>query len=108
MEDYVSASGDCSLTGADLKDADLRHLDLSDKILFGADLRGANLYGAKIAIKCEQFDGAKLDNTQVCKLLLMIQLADIDPKLQIGLRDLVRRVSGDKHFEALSKWMKLA
>ena len=108
VEDYVASSGDSSLTGEDLKDADLRHMDLSEKILFGTDLRGANLYGTKISLKCESFDGAKLDNTQVAKLLLMIQLADIDPKYQVGLRDLVRRVTGDKHFAALNKWMKLA
>lgn len=106
--EYVSSSGDSSLVGADLKDADLRHLDLSTHIMFGADLTGANLYDTKISLRCEQFDGATLDDIQVAKLLLMIQLGNINSKYQVGLRDLVRRVTGDKHFEALSRWMKLA
>lgn len=107
-EEYVSSNGDTSLVGKDLSGADLRHHNLTSKILFGTDLRGANLYDARISLRCETFDGAKLDNTQVAKLLLMIQLADIDPKLQVGLRDLVRRVTGERHFEALQRWLRLA
>ena len=108
MEEYVASTGDSSLTGEDLRDLDLRHQDLTDKILFQTDLRGANLYGASISLKCETFDGTKLDDLQVAKLLLMIQLADINPKFQVGLRDLVRRVTGDKHFAALERWLRLS
>lgn len=106
--EYMSSTGDTSLTGQDLSGADLRHIDLADKILFGTDLRGADLYDARITLKCETFDGVKLDDTQVAKLLLMFQLADINPKFQVGLRDLVRRVTGDRHFTALQRWLRLA
>lgn len=102
------SNGDQSLTGEDLRDADLRHIDLSGKILFQTDLRGANLYNAKVSLKCETFDGVKLDNEQMAKLLLMISMADVDPKFQVGLRDLVRRVTGDAHFRALERWLKLS
>jgi len=104
----MASNGDTSLTGADLSGADFRHMDLSGKILFGTDLRGANLYDAKISLTCETFDGVKLDNTQFAKLLLMLQMADVDPKFQVGLRDLVRRVTGDTHFTALQRWLRLA
>ncbi len=104
----MASNGDSSLTGVDLTGADLRHLDLSGKILFGTDLRGANLHDTKISLTCETWDGVKLDDIQVAKLLLMIQMADINPKFQVGLRDLVRRVTGDTHFTALSRWLRLA
>lgn len=94
--------------GADLSNQDLRHTDLTNKILFGANLRGSELYGASISLKCPTFDGTKLDETQVATLLLMISLADINPKFQVGLRDLVRRVTGDKHFALLQRYLQIA
>lgn len=106
--EYVSSQGDSSLAGKDLSGTDLRHRDLSDFILFQTDLRGANLYGCKFKASCEQFDGVKLDDETVAKLLLMIQMADISPKWQVGLRDLVRRTTGDNFFRALQRWLKLA
>lgn len=105
--EFVANTGDTSLTGQDLNGADLRHQNLVDKILFGTDLRGADLYDARIALKCQTFDGCKLDDEQVAKLLLMIQLADINPKWQVGLRDLVRRVTGEKYFAKLARWLRL-
>ena len=97
-----------SLVGADLRNEDLRHSDLTEQILFGSDFRGSNLYGAKISLKCETFDGAKFDSESVAKLLLMISLADIDPKWQVGLRDLVRRVTGEQFFAALQRYLQIA
>jgi hypothetical protein len=94
--------------GADLSNQDLRHTDFTNKILFGTNLRGSELYGAAISLKCDTFDGAKFDPSQVATLLLMISLADIDPKFQVGLRDLVRRVTGEKHFAALQRYLQVA
>lgn len=108
MEDYTKAEGDLTLAGADLSGTDLRHKDLSDMILFGTDLRGSKLYGAKVALRCESFDGVKLDDSQFATLLLMLQMCDVNPKFQVGLRDLVRRVTGDQHFHTLQRWLKLA
>lgn len=94
--------------GADLSNQDLRHADLTNKILFGANLRGSELYGISISLKCETFDGCKLDETQVATLLLMIAQADMNSKFQVGLRDLVRRVTGEKHFAALQRYLHVS
>lgn len=107
MEEMSTESDDRSLVGQDLRNEDLRHFDLSDKVLFQADLRGAKLYGAKVSIKCAQFDGVRLDQDQVAQLLLLIQSADIDPKFQVGLRDLVKRVIGEARFKAIYRWLHL-
>lgn len=107
MENVSCASDDTSLVGADLRESDLRHVDLRGKVLFQADLRGANLYNTGISLRCQTFDGAKLDNDQVAQLLLMLQTADIDPKAQVGIRDLVKRLVGEAKYKALFKWLKL-
>jgi hypothetical protein len=104
----MSCEGDdTSLVGADLRDHDLRHVDLRDRVLFQADLRGAKLYNMGISLRCQTFDGVKLDKTQVAQLLLMLQTADIDPKFQVGLRDLVKRVCGEDEYKVLIRWLKL-
>jgi hypothetical protein len=97
---------DISLVGADLREADLRNTDLSNKVLFLTDLRGAKLYGAKVALECQQFHKVRLDNTQVATLLLMIALADIEPKYKQGLQQLVQSVVGDQ-YEALQRMLRL-
>jgi hypothetical protein len=107
VENVSCASDDTSLVGADLRDADLRHVDLRGKVLFQADLRGANLYNTGISLRCQTFDGVTLDNDQVAQLLLMLQTADIDPKAQVGMRDLVKRLVGEAKYKALFKWLKL-
>jgi hypothetical protein len=98
---------DKTYVGKDLTNEDLRHHDLSGKILFNTDLRGSNLHGVRISLECSTFDGVKLDDEQVAKLLLMLSLADINPKFQVGLRDLTRRVTGDKFFAALQRYLQL-
>ena len=108
MEENMSGVGDdASLVGADLREADLRHHDLRGKVLFQTDLRGANLYNVGFSMRCQTWDGVKLDAEQVAQLLLMIQSADIDPKFQVGIRDLVKRVVGEAKYKALHKWLKL-
>lgn len=108
MEENMSGVGDdTSLVGADLREADLRHVDLRGKVLFQADMRGANLYNTGFSMRCQTFDGARLDNQQVAQLLLMIQTADIDPKFQVGIRDLVKRVIGEDKYKVLYRWLKL-
>ncbi len=108
MDENMSGVGDdVSLVGADLQGADLRHVDLRGKVLFQADLRGANLFNTGFSMRCQTFDGVKLDPQQVAQLLLMIQTADIDPKYQVGIRDLVKRVIGEDKYKALYKWLKL-
>ncbi len=108
MDETMACEGDdTSLVGADLREADLRHMDLRKKVLFQADLRGAKLYNVSFSMRCQTWDGVKLDNEQVAQLLLMIQSADIDPKFQVGLRDLVRRVSGEGKYKALSRWLHI-
>lgn len=107
QEQYGASQGDPLLTGKDLREADLRFKDLSDYILFGTDLRGADLYGAKIALKCEQVDGCKIDDIQAAKLFLMLSLFDMNPKYQVRLRDMVRAVTGEKHYTALERWLKI-
>ncbi len=104
----MSCEGDdTSLVGADLRESDLRHVDLRGKVLFQADLRGADLYNVGFSMRCQTFDGVKLDPVQVAQLLLMIQTADIDPKYQVGLRDLVKRVVGEEKYKALYRWLRL-
>lgn len=107
VENQSTEGDDPTLVGADLRDTDLRHRDLSDLILFQTDLRGANLYGAKVSLRCQTFDSVKLSDEQVSQILLMLQTADINPKFQVGIRDLVRRVTGEKYFAALSRWLRL-
>lgn len=108
MEENMScASDDTSLVGADLREADLRHVDLRGKVLFQADLRGANLYDTGVSLRCQTFDSVKLDDTQVCQLLLMIQSADINPKLQVRLRDTVRAILGEDKYKVMTRWLKI-
>jgi hypothetical protein len=98
---------DASLAGKNLSGLDLRGDDLTGKVLFATDLRGAKLYGARISLQCQTFDGAKLDNTQVAQLLLMLSLADIDPALQGQLDQLAKQAAGPS-YGALKRLLRLA
>lgn len=107
VENMSTEGDDTSLVGADLREADLRHQDLRGKVLFQADLRGANLYNTGVSLRCQTFDGVKLDDQQFAQLLLMLQTADVNPKFQVGVRDLVKRVVGEDRYKALYRWLKL-
>ena len=89
--------------------SDLRCQDLSDRVLFGHDLSGTKLYGAKISLRCETFDGLKLDDTQLAMLLLMIsQVSMPTTAWRDGLRQLVRDEIGDDAFRTLERYLQLA
>lgn len=99
---------DNSLVGKDLREHDLRGADLRGKVLFGAQLQGAKLYGAQIDLACDLFDGVGLDSEQVSMLLLMLSLADIDPRFKQGLSDLVTEVVGESNAAAYRRYLKVA
>jgi hypothetical protein len=96
-----------ALIGKDCSGQDFRNKDLTGNVLFGTDMRGAKLNGVRVSLECKTFDGVQLDDSQVAVFLLMLQTADINPEWQDGLRDLVRRVSGEKAFETLSRYLKI-
>lgn len=100
-------SADTSLAGTDLRGSDLRGKDFTNHVLFGTDLRGARLYGLKIALKCQSFDGVKLDSEQVGLLLLMISLADIDPDIVEALRALVKEHIGAQALDTMSRYLQI-
>jgi uncharacterized protein YjbI with pentapeptide repeats len=108
MTASMPSEPDSSLAGKDLSGQDLRYTDLSDKVLFDTDLRGAQLYGVRLSMLCQQFDGVKLDNTQIASLLMIISQADIDPRFKQGLNALVESVAGSSSYKALQRMLRLA
>jgi hypothetical protein len=87
---------------------DWRHRDLTDQVLFGQDLTGKRLYGARISLKCDTFDGVKLDHQQVAMLLLMIAMADIDPAVVRALHTVVEVAVGSHEYSVLKRYLELA
>lgn len=87
---------------------DWRHRDLTGQTLFGVDLSGKRLYGAKIALKCDTFDGVKLDRQQVAMLLLMIAMADIDPAMARSIHTVVEATVGSKEYAVLKRYLEIA
>jgi hypothetical protein len=88
---------------------DLRYRDLTEQVLFHVDLRGKKLYGAKISLKCETFDGLKLDPTQMSMLLLMISLADMSTTAwRDGLLNLIESEIGAQELKTLKRYLQLA
>jgi hypothetical protein len=93
----------------DLAGQDLRNQDLSERTMFGVDLRGAKLYGAKVSLKCEQFDGVKLDDDQMAQLLLMIAESDTDVNTgwYSEIHQAVRSCLGRERYQAHCRLLRL-
>lgn len=88
---------------------DLRFQDLTSRTLFGVDLRGKKLYGATISLKCETFDGVKVDEYQLAMLLLMISQADMPTTAwRDGLRALVESEIGEQQLRTLERYLQLS